>query len=410
LGAGESVIVDGSAETSAQLILAGGAGDDMLIGGAGINIFVSGAGVDTLIGGGSIDQYTLRGNLTAADQIDGKTGNDVVTLNGDYSAGIVFASTTMINVESMQFIGAFDYKLTLDDATATPIMNINGNGITGGHHLYLDASAEADAMLLITGSKSGDVIFGGGGNDKITANGGDDTIHGGGGNDQITVQNSLTATDRIDGGTEYDTLVLSGDYSAGVTFDADTMTNVEFIQLGIASTKLVLHDNTNNSSLLISGFNLGAGASLYVDGSTESSASLTVVGGDGGNTLIGGAGNDSFTGGSGADLLVGGAGNDSFFGYGGADIFSVDSSTSGIDVLYDFNLSEGTSLHITSVLDGAGDDIQDLVDAGFSAFGTGTDCMIGNGALTIYMYGFGGAVTDLNDLSALMGSQLVVAH
>ena len=122
LGAGESVIVDGSAETSAQLILVGGAGDDMLTGGAGNNILVSGAGVDTLIGGGASDQYTLRGNLTAADQIDGKAGTDVVTLSGNYSAGVVFTATTMINVEGLQLTGAFDYKLTFDDATATPIM------------------------------------------------------------------------------------------------------------------------------------------------------------------------------------------------------------------------------------------------------------------------------------------------
>lgn len=410
LGAGESVIVDGSAETSAQLILAGGAGDDMLIGGAGINIFVSGAGIDTLTGGGAIDQYTLRGNLTAADQIDGKAGNDVVTLNGDYSAGIVFTATTMVNVEFLQLTGAFDYQLTFDDATATPTMTINGNGITGGHHLHFDGSAETSAIFLITGSKSDDIIFSGGGNDKITANGGDDTISTGGGDDRITLQSTLTAADNIDGGTGNDTLVLSGDYSAGITFDANTVTNVELIQLGINSCKLILHDGTNDSNLWVIGSSLSTGQTLYIDGSAESSAALTVTGGDGGNTLVGGGGNDSFTGGSSADLLIGGAGDNIYFGYGGADIFSIDGSASGINVIYDFILDEGTSLHITDVLDGAGDDIQDLIDAGFSAYGTGTDCIIGNGTLTIYMYGFGGTVIDLNDLSTLMGSQLVVAH
>ncbi len=339
-----------------------------------------------------------------------KPATDVVTLSGNYSAGVVFTSTTMINVEGLQLIGAFDYKLTFDDATATPIMSISANGVTGGHHLYLDASAEADAMLFITGTKSGDVIFGGGGNDKITPNGGDDTIHGGGGNDQITAQNSLTAADRIDGGSGYDTLVLSGDYSAGLTFDADTVTNVDFIQLGIVSTKLILHDNTNNSSLLISGFNLGAGETLYVDGSAESSAGLAISGGDGGNTLIGGAGNDSFNGGANADLLVAGGGENTLFGLGGADTFQIDGNAAGITAIYDLNLGEGASLHITDILDGAGDDLQDLLDAGFEAFSTGTNCIITNGSLTIYLMGYSTPLANLSELAGQMGSQLVVTH
>jgi hypothetical protein len=58
--------------------------------------------------------------------------------------------------------------------------------------------------------------------------GGTDTVHGGDGNDTFTLGATLTAAD---GGTGIDTVSLDGDYSAGLTFTATTLTNVESLIL-----------------------------------------------------------------------------------------------------------------------------------------------------------------------------------
>ena len=41
------------------------------------------------------------------------TGKDTVSLNGDYSGGVVFNATTMVNVELIQLGAGHNYNLTL---------------------------------------------------------------------------------------------------------------------------------------------------------------------------------------------------------------------------------------------------------------------------------------------------------
>ena len=40
-----------------------------------------------------------------------------VTLNGDYAAGVVFAATTMVNVETISLTAGHSYKFTTHNAT-----------------------------------------------------------------------------------------------------------------------------------------------------------------------------------------------------------------------------------------------------------------------------------------------------
>jgi hypothetical protein len=78
----------------------------------------------------------------------------------------------------------------------------------------------------------------------------------------------------------------------------------------------------------------------------------------------------------------------------------------------DFNLGQGDVLEFSNVLDGAGSDLQDLIDAGVTALGSAGNCVVSwnGGASTVTLTGVGGAVTSITDLATLLGPQLQVTH
>jgi Ca2+-binding RTX toxin-like protein len=81
----------------------------------------------------------------------------------------------------------------------------------------------------------------------------------------------------------------------------------------------------------------------------------TLNGLDGNDNLTGGNGNDALNGGAGNDILNGEGGHDVLTGGSGADTFVFDSSSAGHggdDVVTDFNLSEGDTIDIQSVISG----------------------------------------------------------
>jgi len=67
----------------------------------------------------------------ASDEIDGGDGTDTVTLSGNYSSGLTFGSTTMVNVEKLKLTAGFSYKLTTDDAnvSAGKTLVVDGSGL-----------------------------------------------------------------------------------------------------------------------------------------------------------------------------------------------------------------------------------------------------------------------------------------
>jgi Ca2+-binding RTX toxin-like protein len=449
LAAGQSLTVNGAAETASPLFLlggagndalTGGAGDDTLTGGSGNDTLTAGAGVDTVDGGSGADTIAMAGNLTAADRIDGGADLDTVTLGGNYSAGLTFAATTMVNVETLTLAAGNSYALTLDDATNGAGLTVNANTLAAANFLQLDGSAETGAALtanggagsdVLTGGAGSDVLSGGAGNDTLTGNDGDDiltagagidTMSGGAGHDTFVLAANFAATDAIDGGADADTLSLAGNYSSGVTFTATTLVNVETITLADGfSYKFTLNDATNTTGLGVDGSLLSATRALTIDGSAETGAALSVTGGAGNDTLtggaggdhlVGGAGNDAIKGNAGIDLLFGGAGDDTLTGGAGADTFTFSLADAGKDKVTDFKLAEGDILEFSNVLDGPGDDIGDLAAAGVTAVGSGGNCVItfNGGASTVTLTGVGGSVASLSDLATLMGPQIHVTH
>ncbi|PZW49207.1 Calx-beta domain-containing protein, partial [Pseudomonas sp. URMO17WK12:I2] len=70
----------------------------------------------------------------------------------------------------------------------------------------------------------------------------------------------------------------------------------------------------------------------------------------GADKLYGGGGNDILYGQGGNDLLVGGAGDDILFGGAGADTFAWQKGDFGKDVIKDFNVAEGDTIDLSSLL------------------------------------------------------------
>jgi Ca2+-binding RTX toxin-like protein len=228
--------------------------------------------------------------------------------------------------------------------------------------------------MAIRGTAADDHLTGTSGNDEFDLwQGGNDTVDGGGGNDLFRMGAALNAGDKIDGGAGHDEMILNGDYSAGLVFNADTITNIEVLNLsGGHSYNLTLNDGNiaTGASLLVKAGSLGSGDSLTLNDSAETDGQLYVVAGAGDDTITGGAQNDVFhmeMGGT--DTVHGGGGNDTFYlgqelwtsdqidggagfdrvlvtGFGGGDTITFASTTVlGVE---DFILDTTTALGITT--------------------------------------------------------------
>jgi len=488
LGVGDNLVLNGAAETIATLIATGGNGDDSITGGTGNDSIAGGGGTDVLAGGAGNDTFFLAGNLTAADKIDGGSGAaDMLVLNGDYSAGLTFLATTLVNTEIIQLTDGNDYVLTLNNATNAAGLTVIGSALTGGNTLTLDGSAETAAALVAVGGAGGDILiggagtdtlFGGAGGDKLTGNGGNDLLvggaggdaldgglgtdiasyadagsgvtvdlttpgnnagdaagdtltgieivrgsdhddvltgdgntnqlEGGGGKDTITagagndkllgndgddilaLGADLTAADSIDGGDGDDKLTLSGNYAAGLTLGGLTVLNVETFTLADGNSyKLTLSDVTNTSSLTVDASALTGANLLALNGAAETFNALIATGGDGNDVITGGAGVDTLTGGDGDDTLTGNNGDDRLDGGSGADVLS---GGGGNDTVSYGGSAAGVTvdLNLATAQVSAGDASGDKLSAIENLVGSGQgDTLTGNGVANILQGGNG---------------------
>jgi Ca2+-binding RTX toxin-like protein len=254
-------------------------------------------GDDTVQAGSGNDLFVFRGAFTAADSIDGGAGGDILRLNGDYSAGVAFTNSTMVNVETIQLGAGHDYDLTTADGNvaAGATLTVNARHVAGT--VTFDGSAETDGHFKIIAGASAETLTG-----------------GGGGGDLFVLGGVFTAADSIDGGAGNDVLRLSGDYSAGATLTDSTMVNIEKIQLGAGHD----YDLTTADANVAKGATLTVDASkvagnVTFDGSAEIAGGFKFIAGSGGETLTGDGSNDRFIFGANFnanDALNGGGGND----------------------------------------------------------------------------------------------------
>lgn len=295
-----------------------GSGNELnnkLVGNAWANVLNGYAGNDSINGG--------AGN----DQMIGGTGNDLYHVDsaGDTIVELTDEGTDTVNTSVSYVLPANVENLTITSGA----VNATGNALNN----------------LIQGSSSNNTINGGAGDDYIIGGGGADTMTGGDGNDTFSVDNvGDTVTEAANGG--YDRVRANLNYIAPANVEAVTLIN----NTGVANT------NATGNAL--------------------------------DNELVGTSGNNVLDGLEGVDSMIGGAGNDTY---------RIDNIG---DVVVEL-ANEGTDIVSSSIAYTLPDAVENLTLVGVNAVnGTGNDAansVTGNAADNI-LSGLGG--NDVIDAGA----------
>ena len=265
-GQGDDTVIGGLADD----FLVGGAGNDLLRGEIGNDSFIGGAGDDTIIGGEGVNVATHNITTDGADQINLKSGYDVVNVNanaptevrltftsseiGDFDAR---DSNTMPNQD-----GGLGVRMQAENASgelAGPLSRVGDEGTT----FVAGAGVTFDVRDLVSGAARGDefevVTLGTGFGETLTATqagrpyyinggGGDDTIIGGLGNDFLVGgagADRLVGTDGNDsfiGGGGDDTII--GGAAANVATHNVTTDGADQVDLGGGGDVMNVNANT----------------------------------------------------------------------------------------------------------------------------------------------------------------------
>jgi predicted extracellular nuclease len=217
--------------------------------------------------------YTFDGRSQTLDHIivnsmlSGVASYDVVHVNTGYSSFGTGANASPALSDHDPAVASFDFRSLSETLVGTP---------------------QADTFNL--------------------GQGGDDTVSGLAGDDIFYFGGALTAADNVNGGDGFDTILLQGNYSGGLTLDG-SVTEIESISVlagtntafGDPGTNLYDYDLTTHDDNFAAGLQVKINASALLpgedftfDGSAETDAKFVVYGGKGKDDLTGGAGNDTF--------------------------------------------------------------------------------------------------------------------
>lgn len=240
-------------------VINGNAGNDKIDGGNGADTLNGGDGIDTLIGGAGDD--ILDGGI-GNDTLRGGDGNDIYKINlvtetvSETSATLAIDGTVTVGAASN---GTDTVQLTLTAASATPYVlpaNVENLTILG---TFATNGTGNTATNTIIGNSAINTLSDGGGT-------GADLLNGGAGNDIYVVASSGTTVSEAAG-------------FAGVTAAGSGIDTVN------ASVSFTLGtDNTIENLTLTAGGLIGTGNDL----------NNTLTSSNAGNTLDGGAGNDTY--------------------------------------------------------------------------------------------------------------------
>ncbi len=225
-------------------------GDDDLTGTPGNDTFnLTQGGDDTAHGGDGNDTFWLGATLTAADTIDGGTGDDKITLKRRLFRGARprrhddHGHRAALSRGRPQLQPDHQRRQRRGRRKARRQRRIAGRP----RYARLRRIGRARRHFNIFAGAGDDTIAGGAKSDTVHFDkGGEDTFHGGDGRDTIYMGASLDSGDRIDGGTGQDTLVLNGHEGDQVVFDADTMTGIDVLQLASAASAYSLVTDDGN--------------------------------------------------------------------------------------------------------------------------------------------------------------------
>jgi len=203
---------------------------------------------------------------------------------------------------------------------------------------FLDARGGDDTIYgsagtdRLYGGTGNDYLYGGAGSDYLYGGAGADHIYGGAGNDSIFVGGTALQGDFIDGGAGNDILWLTSTTTVSNFRPSQNYSNVEELW----ANGNAIQGTDSRDIIDLSGFTSVKNLA-YVDGGAGndwligSVANDILRGGDGDDMLDSRAGNDILYGGNGDDTLGGGDGNDILYGGNGEDYLD---GGNGDDVLY----------------------------------------------------------------------------
>lgn len=391
--------------------LAGSAFNDTLTGDAGDNNLVGQGGDDTLSGGGGND--TLDGDFIPFPVTGVGLGDSYATLPAGAANNSIAGAYDLTN--------AFSLLADVDIGNATTLahstVNATGNGEGGFYKLTVNAGTVITADLDHTSDGLDDSYI-----RIVRADGTEVAFNDDGGNDPGSTRrtDSLVNFKVAEAGTYY---IVVGHYDNDAGGPVDTVPNGATYELnvsvtpppptapniGVAGNDTLIGGDGSDTLLGRAGDDTlrgGAGADHLDGGDGIDTASylnahdaLTVdlaagvghggeaegdtlvgieklVGGKGGDILIGNAVNNTLNGSDGNDTLTGGGGKDTLTGGAGADHFNFsavgDSGIGGAraDVITDFNHGQGDRIDLSGI------------DANANQSGDQAFIFIGTGAYT----------------------------
>lgn len=274
---------------------------------------------DTSITAGETSGVTI----TFSEAVTGFTNADLTIANGSLSAvssadgGVTWTATLTPTAALTDGTNV----VTLDNTGVVDTAGNVGSGTTDSNNYAIDTTVAQPAPVSLQGTTGADAIFGNDLNNVLDAGGGNDSVTGDAGSDQII---GGDGTDYLQGNTGADT-VTGGSGDDNVLGGKDN----DFIH-GNSGADYVTGDAGNDTA------HGGKDADLV-----HGREGNDIVSGDDGDDVVrGGKGDDQVLGGAGADFISGDTGNDTVSGGAGADTFHAFSG-SGLDLVVDFDLSEG---------------------------------------------------------------------
>ena len=264
---------------------------------------------------------TVSGNNSGNTIEISRTATGQILVNNGASP-IVGGTPTVANTGLITVYGqGGDDVIMLNQANgALPAANLFGGAgndtITGGAgNDQLFGQAGNDTL---NGAGGFDFLFGGEGNDTLTGGDADDQIFGEAGND-LMIWNPGDDTDLMEGGADVDTVQVNAGNGNEVFAITANGTRVRFDRVDPAPFALDIGTTEN----LVVNLN-GGDDSISAVGNLAAMINITVNGGAGNDTILGGNGADTLNAGDDNDFVDGQQGNDTVNLGAGNDIFQWD--------------------------------------------------------------------------------------
>ena len=256
----------------------GTAGDDVIdLSASTLNntVDLSQGGNDTFTGGSGNDTIAMGATFTAADRINGGAGNDTVQLAGNYATKFALASTSLTNVETLQFGSGFNYSFILNDGNiaAGGRLTIDATALGTINAATVNGAAELDGTLNFLGGSGNDSFTGGNGNDTFIGGVGADILSGRGGADTFIYRGAADSAFLTSG-----TAILTTAADTIVSFQPgiDVIDLSAFGFAGTTAASLVVNSTSGFSTTVTPGNTIFGSAGVALEYTSSGTARIFI--------------------------------------------------------------------------------------------------------------------------------------